>query len=152
MSTNLTIITILVTVIHVVALGFMIWFRVHRTEADGVTHKSADITQTVTPCAVRHLITWATTGSTRTRSMTRTQAGPGPPTWRTIGPCAPLTDERTQQKGQQLLAVFDVGGCLPKPSPARCRLPTTQLPTAQWDVRRMVTTEGHGSRLIPHAE
>ena len=33
---NLTMITILVSVIHVVALAVMIWIRVRRTEGDGI--------------------------------------------------------------------------------------------------------------------
>ena len=47
MSTNLTMITILVTVIHVAALAVMIWIRVRRTEGDGIPVPSPK----VTPCA-----------------------------------------------------------------------------------------------------
>ncbi len=47
MSSNLTMITILVTVIHVAALAVMIWIRVRRTEGDGVPVPSP----TITPCA-----------------------------------------------------------------------------------------------------
>ena len=49
MNSNLTTITILVTLIHVAALGVMIWIRVRRSEADWpTTGESAKIT----PCAV----------------------------------------------------------------------------------------------------
>ncbi len=48
MSSSLTTVTILVTLIHVVALGVMIWIRVRRSEADGTTGESAKIA----PCAV----------------------------------------------------------------------------------------------------
>jgi hypothetical protein len=47
-NSSLTTVTILVTVIHVAALGVMIWIRVRRSEADGTTGESA----TITPCAV----------------------------------------------------------------------------------------------------
>ena len=47
MSSNLTMITILVTVIHVAALAVMIWIRVRRTEGDGIAVPSPEIT----PCA-----------------------------------------------------------------------------------------------------
>ena len=47
MSSNLTMITILVTVIHVAALAVMIWIRVRRTEGDGIAVPSPAIT----PCA-----------------------------------------------------------------------------------------------------
>jgi hypothetical protein len=46
-SSNLTMITILVTVIHVAALAVMIWIRVRRTEGDGIPVPSP----TITPCA-----------------------------------------------------------------------------------------------------
>lgn len=49
MSSSLTTVTILVTLIHVAALGVMIWIRVRRSEADWTTTgESAE----VTPCAV----------------------------------------------------------------------------------------------------
>jgi hypothetical protein len=48
MSTNLTLITVLVTVIHVIALAVMIWIRVRRTEGDGIHVPSPK----VIPCAV----------------------------------------------------------------------------------------------------
>ena len=48
MSSNLTMITILVTVIHVAALTVMIWIRVRRTEGDGIPAGSPKIT----PCAL----------------------------------------------------------------------------------------------------
>ena len=48
MNSSLTTVTILVTLIHVAALGVMIWIRVRRSEADGTTSESAKIT----PCAV----------------------------------------------------------------------------------------------------
>lgn len=48
MSSSLTTVTILVTLIHVAALGVMIWIRVRRSEADGTPDQSAKIT----PCAV----------------------------------------------------------------------------------------------------
>ncbi len=48
MNTSLTTVTVLVTLIHVVALGVMIWIRVRRSEADGPAGESAQ----VTPCAV----------------------------------------------------------------------------------------------------
>lgn len=48
MSSNLTAIVVLVTVLHVAVLGVMIWLRVRRNEADGVTSGSAK----ATPCAV----------------------------------------------------------------------------------------------------
>ena len=47
MSSNLTMITILVTVIHVAALAVMIWIRVRRTEGDGIPVPSPKIM----PCA-----------------------------------------------------------------------------------------------------
>jgi hypothetical protein len=47
-NTSLTTVTVLVTLIHVVALGVMIWIRVRRSEADGPAGESAK----VTPCAV----------------------------------------------------------------------------------------------------
>ena len=48
MSSNLTMITILVSVIHVIALTVMIWIRVRRTEGDGIPVPSPKIT----PCAM----------------------------------------------------------------------------------------------------
>lgn len=49
MSSSLTTVTILVTLIHVAALGVMIWIRVRRSEADGpTTSESAKIT----PCSL----------------------------------------------------------------------------------------------------
>jgi hypothetical protein len=48
MSSNLTMITVLVSVIHVVALAVMIWIRVRRTEGDGIPVASP----TITPCAL----------------------------------------------------------------------------------------------------
>ena len=48
MSTNLTLITTLVTVIHVVALAVMIWIRVRRTEGGGIPVPSPK----VIPCAL----------------------------------------------------------------------------------------------------
>jgi hypothetical protein len=47
-DSNLAMVTILVTVIHVVALAVMIWIRVRRTEADAAPGKSVSRT----PCAV----------------------------------------------------------------------------------------------------
>jgi hypothetical protein len=49
-NSSLTTVTILVTLIHVAALGVMIWIRVRRSEADGTstTSESAKIA----PCAV----------------------------------------------------------------------------------------------------
>jgi hypothetical protein len=47
-STNLTLIVILVSVIHVAVLAIMIWIRVRPTEGDGKRAESAKIT----PCAV----------------------------------------------------------------------------------------------------
>ena len=48
MDSNLTMITILVSVIHVIALAVMIWIRVRRTEGDGIPVPSPK----VIPCAV----------------------------------------------------------------------------------------------------
>ena len=48
MNSSLTTVTILVTVIHLAALGVMIWIRVRRSEADG---PSGEI-EKITPCAV----------------------------------------------------------------------------------------------------
>ena len=49
MNSSLTTVTVLVTLIHVAALGVMIWIRVRRSEADEpATAKSAKIT----PCAL----------------------------------------------------------------------------------------------------
>lgn len=48
MNSSLTTITILVTLIHLAALGVMIWIRVRRSEADDVKGASTEIT----PCAV----------------------------------------------------------------------------------------------------
>jgi hypothetical protein len=49
-NSSLTTVTILVTLLHVVALGVMIWIRVRRSEADGpsTTAERAKIA----PCAV----------------------------------------------------------------------------------------------------
>jgi hypothetical protein len=47
-NSNLTTITILVSVIHVVVLVVMVWIRVRRTEGDGKPVKSPKIT----PCAL----------------------------------------------------------------------------------------------------
>ena len=47
MSSNLTMIVVLVTVIHVAVLAVMIWIRVRRTEGDGIPVASPKIT----PCA-----------------------------------------------------------------------------------------------------
>jgi hypothetical protein len=46
-STNLTLIVVLTSVIHVAALVVMIWIRVRRTEGDGIPAR----TPTITPCA-----------------------------------------------------------------------------------------------------
>ena len=48
MSSNLTLIVVLTSVIHVAALVVMIWLRVRRTEGDGKPVASAKIT----PCAL----------------------------------------------------------------------------------------------------
>ena len=48
MSSNLTLIVVLTSVIHVAALVVMIWIRVRRTEGDGLPVASAKIT----PCAL----------------------------------------------------------------------------------------------------
>ena len=48
MNSNLTMITILVSVIHVAVLVVMIWIRVRRTAGDGKPAKAAKIT----PCAL----------------------------------------------------------------------------------------------------
>ena len=48
MSTNLTLIVVLTSVIHVAALVVMIWIRVRRTEGDGIPAGSPKIT----PCAL----------------------------------------------------------------------------------------------------
>jgi hypothetical protein len=47
-DSNLTTVTILVSLLHVVALAVMIWIRVHRTEADAAPGKSVSRT----PCTV----------------------------------------------------------------------------------------------------
>jgi hypothetical protein len=47
-STNLTLIVVLTSVIHVAALVVMIWLRVRRTEGDGLPVRSPK----VTPCAL----------------------------------------------------------------------------------------------------
>ena len=47
MSSNLTLIVVLTSVIHVAALAVMIWIRVRRTEGDGIPVPSPK----VTPCA-----------------------------------------------------------------------------------------------------
>ena len=49
-NSSLTTVTILVTLIHVAALGVMIWIRVRRSEAD-VTGTAGDSAK-ITPCAV----------------------------------------------------------------------------------------------------
>ena len=49
MNTSLTTVTVLVTLIHVAALGVMIWIRVRRSEADGPTTSAS---AKITPCAV----------------------------------------------------------------------------------------------------
>jgi hypothetical protein len=49
-SSNLTMITVLVSVIHVAVLTAMIWIRVRRTEGDGLP-APAGATK-ITPCAV----------------------------------------------------------------------------------------------------
>ena len=48
MDSNLTMITVIVTVIHIAALAVMIWIRVRRTEGDGIVVPEPK----VTPCAV----------------------------------------------------------------------------------------------------
>ena len=48
MNSNLTLIVILVTVIHLAVLAIMIWIRVRRTEGDGKPVGNA----TITPCAL----------------------------------------------------------------------------------------------------
>ncbi|MCW2929289.1 MAG: hypothetical protein JWM19_251 [Actinomycetia bacterium] len=48
MSSNLTLIVVLTSVIHVAALVVMIWIRVRRTEGDGIPVRSAKIR----PCAL----------------------------------------------------------------------------------------------------
>jgi hypothetical protein len=47
-NSNLTLIIILVSVIHVAVLALMIWIRVRRTEGDGLPAASS----TATPCAL----------------------------------------------------------------------------------------------------
>jgi hypothetical protein len=47
-SSNLTLIVVLTSVIHVAALAVMIWIRVRRTEGDGIPVASPKIT----PCAL----------------------------------------------------------------------------------------------------
>jgi hypothetical protein len=47
-DSNLTMITILVSIIHVVALAVMIWIRVRKTEGDGIEVPPPKIT----PCAL----------------------------------------------------------------------------------------------------
>jgi len=47
-SSNLTVIVIVVSVIHITVFAVMIWIRVRPSEADDVPVKSAN----VTPCAV----------------------------------------------------------------------------------------------------
>lgn len=51
MNSSLTTVTILVTLIHVAALGVMIWIRVRRSEADGPTGTTDESAKT-TPCAM----------------------------------------------------------------------------------------------------
>jgi hypothetical protein len=46
-NSNLTMITVLVTVIHVIVLALMIWIRVRRTPGDGIDVPAPKIT----PCA-----------------------------------------------------------------------------------------------------
>ena len=48
MSSNLTLIVILVSVIHIAVMALMIWIRVRRTEGDGLPAKDPKIT----PCAL----------------------------------------------------------------------------------------------------
>jgi hypothetical protein len=48
MNSNLTLIVILVSVIHLAVLVIMIWIRVRRTEGDGIAVRKAEIT----PCAL----------------------------------------------------------------------------------------------------
>lgn len=48
MSTNLTVIVIVVSVIHVAVFAVMVWIRVRPCEADGVPVKSTN----TTPCSV----------------------------------------------------------------------------------------------------
>jgi hypothetical protein len=47
-SSNLALIVILTSVIHLAALVFMIWLRVRRTEGDGIPVRDAEIR----PCAL----------------------------------------------------------------------------------------------------
>ena len=47
-SSNLTLIVVLTSVIHIAAFGVMVWIRVRRTEGDGIPAGSPKIT----PCAV----------------------------------------------------------------------------------------------------
>jgi hypothetical protein len=48
-NSSLTTVTILVSLLHVAALGVMIWIRVRRSEADGPTTRESG---KVTACAV----------------------------------------------------------------------------------------------------
>ena len=48
MNSNLTMIVILVSVIHVAVLVVMVWIRVRRTEGDGIPVKAP----TIAPCAL----------------------------------------------------------------------------------------------------
>jgi hypothetical protein len=78
-NSSLTTVTILVSLLHVAALGVMIWIRVRRSEADGpTTRETGKVTRAL--CAAGRPPAGGTTGSTRMSSGTRTQAGPGPPT------------------------------------------------------------------------
>ena len=49
MNSNLTMIVVLVSVIHVAVLVLMVWIRVRRTEGDGIPAASS---KAATPCAL----------------------------------------------------------------------------------------------------
>ena len=49
MNSNLTMIVVLVSVIHVAVLALMVWIRVRRTEGDGIPAASS---KAATPCAL----------------------------------------------------------------------------------------------------
>jgi len=48
-NSNLTMIVVLVSVIHVAVLALMVWIRVRRTEGDGIPAASS---KAATPCAL----------------------------------------------------------------------------------------------------
>ena len=79
MNSNLTMITVLVTVIHVIVLAIMIWIRVRRTPGDGIEVPAPEIT----PCALcgEPASDWSYDGLDPNEQLDSRTGKSGPPTW-----------------------------------------------------------------------